>query len=141
MFWNIAIATASAWLITRIIKLAVGIKKEGKFEKEMLYNDGGMPSSHTAFVFGLAASVYLDEGMGTMFAVALGMALIVAYDAMKVRHIVGEHSRLLNAANKGKKGFEKLEESVGHTLPEVIGGAIIGVIVPLILYLWIYTLF
>lgn len=47
---------------------------------------GGMPSSHTASVVGLTTAVGLLEGTSsTIFALALVISLVVAYDATGVR--------------------------------------------------------
>lgn len=53
---------------------------------------GGMPSSHTASVVGLTTALGLLEGTSsTMFALALVVTLIVAYDATGVRLHAGAH--------------------------------------------------
>jgi len=137
MFFQAALATILAWLATRAVKLVTDIilKKE-EFSLGMLFNDGGFPSSHTAFVVGLAASVYFTEGTSLVFLVALCFAIVVGYDSMKVRWIVGEHSRRLNET--AKKGSARFVERVGHTPLEVVGGAAFGIIVPWLLYAFVY---
>ena len=134
MTWMILAGVLAPWIVTRVAKLAAEVWSRQKFEAWMLFVDGGMPSSHAAFVFGLTSSVYLESGPSLAFFVALIFAIVVSYDAMKVRWIVGEHSRRLNEISPKNKRYTKLEERVGHTFTEVIVGAIIGIIVPVAVY-------
>jgi uncharacterized protein len=140
MSWNLMIAAFSAWLLTRIIKV-ISAAAKGKLEKKTFFRDGGMPSSHTALAFGLVTAVFLEQGASTLFAMALVFSLFISWDAMSVRWIVGEHSKRINELFAKKKGFSKIEESVGHTPPEVICGALVGIIVPMVLYLLVFPLF
>jgi acid phosphatase family membrane protein YuiD len=133
MNWLVIWAIAAPWILTRVIKLWTDVSRHRKFEWKMLFNDGGMPSSHTALSVGLAATMYLETGFSNYFFISLVLALIVMRDAMRVRRIVGEHSAILNRLLKHKDA-EKLDERVGHTGPEVTIGAVIGVVVPWLLY-------
>ena len=66
------IAPATAWFSAQIIKVFTGMFRERKFSlTTMLFSNGGMPSSHTAAVAGLATSIALTEGVNSIaFAIA-----------------------------------------------------------------------
>ena len=95
---------------------------------------GGMPSGHTASFSGLVTYLIIKNGIfANITVLALAMAIIVIYDAMNVRYAVGEQGKLLNvmaAADKTGKS-KKLRVVEGHTLPQVIVGAIIGIMIGL----------
>lgn len=103
------------------------------FEWGHIADTGGMPSSHSALVVAIATGVGLEQGFDSaMFAVAVGVAAIVTYDAAGVRREAGEHARALNeiitSLLKGHP-IETIEfkEVLGHSRTEVIGGIIFGV--------------
>jgi acid phosphatase family membrane protein YuiD len=105
-----------------------------------LVTTGGMPSSHTALVVALTTTVGLIEGFSsTMFDVSLVFASIVMYDAAGVRQAAGRQARVLNQIVADLQGSlevkpERLKELLGHTPLEVIGGAILGVGVALLMH-------
>ena len=101
---------------------------------------GGMPSSHSAFVFSLALMTGLTAGFDTVaFAVAFGLMAVVIYDAMGVRAETGKQGAVLNRllheiVIEGKPiTEEKLKELVGHTPLEVLGGVLVGLAMVLIM--------
>ncbi|MBI4449249.1 divergent PAP2 family protein [Candidatus Woesearchaeota archaeon] len=87
--------------------------------------DGGMPSGHAATVAALAAGILLLDGASAGFAIAFVLALIVMHDAMHVRSEVGRHAVILN------KMQQKVhcKEAVGHSLVQVLAGALLGIVV------------
>ena len=97
-----------------------------------------MPSSHSAGVIALSMTVGYNEGLNSIpFAIALGYAFVVMYDAAGVRRPAGKQAKLLNqlVETPGLSGIqvsEKLVEVLGHTPIQVVVGAAIGVIVGLI---------
>ena len=97
-----------------------------------------MPSAHTETVVGLATGAGLADGLGsTAFAVAVFLAIIVIYDAMNVRLTTGKQSKVLNRMNQDAELpilDKPLEEHMGHTLPQVIVGGILGIIVAVIVW-------
>jgi acid phosphatase family membrane protein YuiD len=77
------------------------------------------------------------------FAVSLFLAMIVIYDAMGVRYETGQQAKILNAMRRreieeGREPlFDKpLDEKMGHTLPEVIVGILVGIAASLLMCLW-----
>lgn len=90
---------------------------------------GGMPSGHTASFTGLTTFFIIKYGFfANITVLALAMTIIVVYDAVNVRYAVGEQGKLLNviASDKAFK-TKKLRVVEGHTVPQVIVGAIIGI--------------
>jgi acid phosphatase family membrane protein YuiD len=125
---------ALSWVIVKIIKTIITWNKEKKFDwKELLY-DGGMPSAHTVLVVSTAAAVYLERSLSIYFVISVVLALIVMNDAVKVRLVTQEQSKVINKLTKGKKDFPVLDEHVGHTPMEVLVGAAFGIIIPIIVY-------
>ena len=127
--------------ITQIIKLSIdGIPNNLNWQ-HLLTDYGGMPSSHTAFVASLVTAVGLHEGVNSAaFAVALVFMLIVMRDAIGLRREIGRNAVLTNTITKevfkNKKNQPPLlRERVGHTIPEVIGGLLVGCSLTVVLYL------
>ena len=93
-----------------------------------------MPSSHSSSVCTLATCVGLQQGFSTpLFAISFVFAIIVMYDAAGVRKAAGEQAKILNRIIKKfeKQEFhidQELKELIGHTKPEVIGGALLGIL-------------
>lgn len=122
------------WFVAQAIKLVAGIiKQKGKVAfadiRYYMFKSGGMPSGHTASFVALDMALALLYGVDTpVFAVAVCVTLIFIYDAVNVRYAVGEHGKLLNeiaeSDNNPKTKPQKIVE--GHTIPQVIVGAILG---------------
>ena len=126
------------WFGIQLFKLLYDLVTTKKFNFRRIMGAGGMPSSHSAVVAGLATLVGKYEGVGSsIFAVAFIMAFIVMYDACGVRRAAGKQAALLNKLVEtpgltGVQVSEKLVEVLGHTTIQVIVGALIGVIAGLI---------
>ena len=81
------------WTVAQVSKTIVSWIINKKFEIERLVGGGGMPSSHSATVCGLAtATGYLYGGGSIEFAISLCLAMIVMYDAMNVRMETGRQA-------------------------------------------------
>lgn len=141
---RIFIVCLIAWFIAQLIKVIINFtkyvidKKKGRNAKkvtlETLFKLGGMPSSHTATVIALCGCVGLHSGFNSdIFAVAGVFAFITMFDAFKVRLPV---SRLTDAFNRIQAkvcgaSAEDVKKVEGHTIPEIIGGFIVGISVAL----------
>ncbi|XP_038703392.1 uncharacterized membrane protein YuiD isoform X2 [Tripterygium wilfordii] len=93
-----------------------------------------MPSSHSATVTALAFAVGLQEGFGgSVFAIALIFACVVMYDATGVRLHAGRQAEVLNQivyelpAEHPLAESRPLRELLGHTPPQVVAGALVGI--------------
>jgi len=91
---------------------------------------GGMPSSHSAVVAALTASLGLELGWASpAFQVAAVLGGIVIYDAITLRRVVGEHTRVLKERLQGVADDSFLwENGVGHTPLEASVGLLLGVL-------------
>ena len=119
-----------SWLTAQVIKVLITLFITKKFDLERLVGSGGMPSSHSALVCGLATAVFIRHGFASFeFAVAAVLALIVMYDAMGVRRAAGEQAKTLNKlVNWYVLETDKmLKELIGHTPLEVFSGALLGI--------------
>ena len=129
---------AFSWCVAQGIKVLISLWLDKKLDWRRCFGMGGMPSSHSAFVFSLMLSVAVKETVAsTHFALAFALAAVVIYDAMGVRRETGKQGEVLNqilsqVLVEGKPITEKqLKELVGHTPLEVIGGVIVGSLVTL----------
>ena len=143
MNYQLIIIPIAAALITQLIKMIInGIK--GKFSWKDMNRYGGMPSSHTATVVSLAASVGYFEGWNSAaFAVALMFALVVIRDAGGFRRILSNHAvelnQLVHSMNPTEKSqYPHLVERLGHTPLELFFGAIAGLVIT-VLYILLFA--
>lgn len=126
------------WVMIQTFKVIWELIKTKKFNFKRIMGAGGMPSSHSAIVVGLATMIGKYEGVDTaIFAVALIFSFIVMYDATGVRRAAGKQATLLNKIVQTPglstlQVHEKLVEVLGHTPIQVFVGALIGIIVGLI---------
>ena len=127
------------WFFIQAFKVIWDLVKTKKFNFKRILGAGGMPSSHSAVVVGLATLVGKGEGVDTpIFAVTVILAFVVMYDAAGVRRAAGKQAKLLNKLIEtpglsGVQVSEKLVEVLGHTPTQVIVGAIIGIATGLML--------
>jgi uncharacterized protein len=130
---RVLMVPAAAWLVAQILKVLVALIVERKIRLGLLVSAGGMPSSHSTLVAGLATAVAIRDGLSsTSFAIALIFATIVMYDAAGVRRAVGIQARLLNQMVDeifaGHPISEtRLRELIGHTPVQVFAGAFLGI--------------
>ncbi len=132
---SILTATGWAWLVAQILKVIINSIRERRLNLWYMTTMGGMPSSHSATVAGLATAVGVREGFrSTLFAIALVFAFVVMYDAAGVRRAAMHQARILNQIIdelfQGHPISEtRLRELLGHTPFEVIVGAVLGAVV------------
>ena len=138
-FWSGLIA----WIFAQTVKMITRFSATREIDFAILVSTGGMPSAHTAMVTALATAVGLQEGFSTpVFAVAVGFAVIVMFDAQSVRRAAGQQARMLNQIvnelfKEHHLSQQKLAELLGHTRTEVFVGMLAGVLVALALHaLW-----
>ena len=94
---QILMSAVASWFIAQFIKMLLELLTTGTIRVERLYGNGGMPSSHSATVCGLASSAAYCYGIGSFeFAISFIFAMVVMTDAMGVRRETGKQSRLLN---------------------------------------------
>lgn len=126
------------WFGIQLFKLIYDLVTTKKFNFKRIMGAGGMPSSHSAVVVGLATLIGKYEGVNSaIFGLAFIVAFVVMYDACGVRRAAGKQAALLNKLVEtpgltGVQVSEKLVEVLGHTPVQVFVGALIGVVVGLI---------
>ncbi|GCE46814.1 hypothetical protein EI42_00334 [Thermosporothrix hazakensis] len=132
-------AAVLAWAIAQISKTIYEVIRERRLLLGRLVSSGGMPSSHSALVTGLATATARIVGIGSPeFAIAAVLAGIVMYDAAGVRRAVSIQARILNQmideAFQGRPFAEKrLRELIGHTPFQVFVGGLLGVCIGLLM--------
>ena len=136
---RVLIASFLAWAIAQISKTIYELVRERKLVISRLVSSGGMPSSHSALVTGLATATGRVTGTNSaLFAVTVVLASIVMYDAAGVRRAVSIQARILNQmideAFQGHPMAEKrLRELIGHTPVQVLVGGLLGIGVGLLI--------
>jgi len=108
--------------ITEFVKFWVEYLRTGLWPHH-LFHQGGMPSSHSAFVTSLLIIVGRKVGTDSVeFAIAAVFSCVVWYDAIGVRGTLGEQAKVLNLL----QNFHHLRETLGHSLLEVLAGVVFG---------------
>ncbi|GAC1345371.1 MAG: divergent PAP2 family protein [Ktedonobacteraceae bacterium] len=125
-------ASLLAWGIAQLSKTIYEFIRQRKLIFSRLVSSGGMPSSHSALVTGLATATGRVSGLNSSaFAISVVLAAIVMYDAAGVRRAVSIQARILNQmideVFQGRPMGEKhLRELIGHTPIQVIVGGLLG---------------
>lgn len=133
--WIAGVAFAGGFIIAQLAKAIIGLVTERKtgvvnFQTAVGYltRSGGMPSGHAASFTALTVYLGCTEGFNTaVFALSLATLLIILYDAIHVRYAVGEQGKALNKLLK-QAGEPELPLVEGHTVPQVVVGILIGVL-------------
>lgn len=134
-------ATLTSCVLAQLLKIPFHYLFHKELDWTRCIGSGGMPSSHSSSVCTLATCVGIEHGFGTpLFAIAIVFAVIVMYDAAGVRKAAGEQAKILNRIIKKfeKQEFhidQELKELIGHTKPEVLAGATMGVLLGILFYL------
>jgi len=139
---NVALLSALvATTLAQIIKVLLVLATEKRWEPARLLETGGMPSSHTAAVSALATSLGLIYGWASpYFAIAAVFGSIVMYDATGIRRAAGRQAELINdlvreLSHLFDEGFKPraLRTLLGHTYPQVVVGALLGILAALMI--------
>ncbi len=121
------------FLIAQVIKVILSTVQERKLNFKWFVETGGMPSSHMATATALSTAIGLGEGFTSVaFALALAFNIFVMYDAAGVRRMLGKQAEVLNTImediyTRGEIEKNRVKELFGHTLLEVIVGALLGI--------------
>jgi uncharacterized protein len=123
-------------------KIPLHYMKKKEWKPELFFQTGGMPSSHSAGVASLTTFIALKKGVKTIdFALSFVFGLIVMYDAQGIRRQTGELTLKVNSLDElVRKAHEEesvefeekkpklLKEMLGHQPQEVVGGAVLGLL-------------
>ena len=133
--WEICDNAVLAWGLiacglAQFSKLFVELLQYRHWRPSVLFETGGMPSSHSAFVTGTASGVGWQLGFGHPgFAIAATLAFVVMYDASGIRRAAGYTAARVNqlpAEIWPSMPQNLLKESLGHSRLEVLIGSLIG---------------
>ncbi|KIY22234.1 MULTISPECIES: divergent PAP2 family protein [Mesobacillus] len=128
--------------LAQALKIPIHYAKTKEWRPALFFATGGMPSSHSAGVSSLTTFVSLTKGVRSIdFALSLVYGLIVMYDAQGIRRQTGELTlkvndldELIDKINEDdpvefeEKSPDPLKEMLGHQPKEVLGGALLGMI-------------
>jgi uncharacterized protein len=139
----VVIALVAAFM-AQAIKFVSNLISIRQLNFRLLVETGGMPSSHSASMMAMATSVGLIEGFeSVVFAVALGIALVVMYDAAGLRRAAGRMAGILNQITHDMYSQHpvrvpvRLRELLGHTPFEVMAGALLGISLAIWFHQWL----
>ncbi len=133
------LATSAA----QVLKVLLVLLTERRLALDRMLETGGMPSSHTAAVTALATVLGLRYGLGSPhFALAAVFGSIVMYDATGIRRAAGMQAEQINElmqelAHLFEEGYQPqaLKTLLGHTYPQVLVGAVLGITTGLLVML------
>ena len=88
---EVFIIPVCSWALAQLLKVIIILIQKRQLDVRYLVVSGGMPSAHSALVTGLATSVALIQGFGSVaFGISALLALVVMYDAAGLRQSVGK---------------------------------------------------
>lgn len=140
MLHPVAIIALIAGLSAQLLKVVIELVRTRRLNLLRFFDNGGMPSSHTALVTALTIGVGRHQGISSpLFAVSFLFSLYFVFEATGLRQEVGKQARVLNdLADELRQTHhldrKRLKELVGHTWNEVIGGFLYGILVALVAY-------
>ena len=136
-----------AIFLAQALKIPITYIQTKKWDVQLLFSTGSMPSSHSAGVMAVATSVGLEAGFNSpIFAVSAMLAGIVMYDASGIRFHAGQQANALNLVREDLKMYFQeikrptkpheieLKTSLGHKRIEVLGGGLFGALFTFIVY-------
>ena len=142
LWWGLA-ACGAAQLSKLVVELAV----HRRWNPKVLFETGGMPSSHSALMTGTTAALGWQLGFDDpLFALAATLCFVVLYDASGVRRAAGLTAERVNALVgdagglvAGEPPAQPLKQNLGHTRLEVLVGSLMGPAVALPGLVWVGT--
>ncbi len=129
LFWSLF-----SCITAQVLKVLFNFFSNGEFRLSIMFETGGMPSSHSALITSLTAGLGLDLGFDNpIFALSIGISLIVMYDASGVRRSAGLQAKEINklSSKLDKTSSTNLKETLGHSKLEVLVGSVLGPLISL----------
>ncbi|WP_075619746.1 divergent PAP2 family protein [Paenisporosarcina indica] len=148
------IAALLGIILAQFIKVPITYLVTRNLDWKLMTSTGGMPSSHSAAVTAVTTAVAFETGLGSpLFAVSAIFAVIVMFDATGVRFQAGQQAVMINqmrsdfqtfvnqskdwAHKKEEEKIEELKTLLGHKPSEVFMGAITGILISIVIYVFI----
>ena len=128
-FWSLI-----SCLLAQFFKIIFNFFSTGKIRFGIIFETGGMPSSHSALITGATSGLGYELGFDSpVFALAIAISLIVMYDASGVRKSAGLQASEINKLSKkiDPESELDLKDTLGHTKLEVIVGSFLGPLITL----------
>ncbi len=129
LFWSLI-----ACLTAQLLKIIFNLISKRELRFGIIFETGGMPSSHSALITGVTSGIGWDLGFNSpIFALSFCISLIVMYAASGIRRSSGLQAAQINKLSKelSDTSITDLKETLGHTKTEVFVGALIGPLVVL----------
>ena len=96
LFWSLLTC-----LLAQFFKIIFNFFSTGKIRFGIMFETGGMPSSHSSLITGATSGIGLQLGFDNpIFALAIAVSLIVMYDASGVRKSAGIQAAEINKLSK-----------------------------------------
>lgn len=136
----VALATMA---ITQALKPIFYYIRHKRWNLALLFDSGGLPSSHSSMVASLVLTVgLLEKFSSTIFAVTVVFAIITMYDAANVRYYAGKNIQVTRRLIEDLKADSvdtsylddpiysiRIKEILGHEWFEVVSGAFLGLLI------------
>ena len=129
LFWSLL-----SCLLAQSLKIVFNFFSTGEIRFGIMFETGGMPSSHSALITGATSGLGYEMGFdSSIFALSVAVALIVMYDASGVRKSAGIQAAEINKLSKKIDSQSQLllKETLGHTKVEVLVGSLLGPLITL----------
>ena len=129
LFWSLL-----SCLLAQFFKIVFNFFSTGNIRFGIMFETGGMPSSHSALITGATSGIGFQLGFDSpIFALAVAVSLIVMYDASGVRKSAGIQAAEINKLSKklNNNSHVDLKETLGHTKIEVMVGSFLGPLITL----------
>ena len=129
LFWSLL-----SCLLAQFLKIIFNFFSTGEIKFGIMFETGGMPSSHSALITGATSGIGFEFGFDNpIFALAIAVSLVVMYDASGVRKSAGIQASEINKLSKilDPKSELNLKETLGHTKLEVVVGSFLGPLITL----------
>jgi acid phosphatase family membrane protein YuiD len=128
------VAIVAGWTLSQLIKTVIALFRHRRLSiRGTMFVSGGMPSSHSATIMAVWTTILVLDGVNSgLFGLASVIALIVLYDAVKVRRSSGEQGVALKALLiETKSVIAPPRVAMGHTPMEILVGSLLGIAVGL----------
>jgi len=133
--------------IAQVLKMIVTSVREGKFTPFAIFQEAGMPSTHTAGIISIIAGCYYLWGIDIIFILWVIIGIYMLEDILTKERGVDENADILwrfmlRFPEKIRKKFEYKHQHIklAHTWSEVFFGGIVGItVVKLSLYNMYYV--
>lgn len=140
---HVIICSFITMVVAQLLKVPFAYIKHKQWDLKLLFSTGALPSSHSAVVVATTIIVGFISGVNSpAFGISFVFGLIVIHDAIKVRGEGNKQARAINLLVRKVEDMAlidkinveeldkiKLNELIGHTVPEVIIGMIVGAII------------